>query len=262
MRIISSHPLSGGCINSALKINANCGPFFVKWNDNAVAQMFQKEAKGLQLLRNTNTIRLPKTINASNHFLLLEYIESTNKSTIFWESFGRGLAALHQNTAATFGLDHDNYIGSLPQCNTPMNSWTEFFIHNRLVAQLNIGDCAAEIRKKFDALFSKLPSLLPAESPALIHGDLWSGNVLCTHDKVVLIDPAVYYGHREMDLAMTALFGGVPKRFYDAYNEYYPLEKGWGKRTDLCNVYPLLVHHNLFGGNYLNQVNAIINSYI
>ena len=224
--------------------------------------MFQKEAKGLRLLRNTNTIGLPKIINTSNHFLLLEHIESTYKSTIFWENFGRNLAALHKHTNSNFGLDHDNYIGSLPQYNTPMNSWTEFFIHNRLVAQLNIGNCTAEIRKKFDVLFLKLPSLFPIENPALIHGDLWSGNVLCTHDKVMLIDPAVYYGHREMDLAMTVLFGGFQKRVYDAYNEYYPLEKGWEKRTDLCNMYPLLVHHNLFGGNYLNQVNTIINSYI
>ena len=253
----------GGCINNAIKINTNKGDFFVKWNTNSKANMFQSEYNGLKVLKDTNTIRIPNVLYFDDDFLILEFISPSNPNNAFWEVFGQKLALMHKQTHSKFGLDFDNYIGSLYQDNTQNKNWTEFFIQNRLQAQLSIGNFSGTLLSDFDKLFQKLPNLFPNEKPALLHGDLWSGNFLAKNgDTPMLIDPAIYYGNREMDIAMSKLFGGFNSDFYFAYNESRPLENGWEERIQICNLYPLLIHVNLFGGAYINQVKNILSYYV
>jgi len=253
----------GGCINNTIKINTNKGDFFVKWNTNSKANMFQSEYNGLKVLKDTNTIRIPNVLCFDDDFLILEFISPSNPNNAFWEVFGQKLALMHKQTHSKFGLDFDNYIGSLYQDNTQNKNWTEFFIQNRLQAQLSIGNFSGTLLSDFDKLFQKLPNLFPNEKPALLHGDLWSGNFLAKNgDTPMLIDPAIYYGNREMDIAMSKLFGGFNSDFYFAYNESRPLENGWEERIQICNLYPLLIHVNLFGGAYINQVKNILSYYV
>ena len=253
----------GGCINNAIKINTDKGLFFVKWNTNAKANMFQTEYNGLKVLKDTNTIRIPNVLCFDDDFLILEFIPPSNPNNAFWEVFGQKLALMHKQTHSKFGLDFDNYIGSLYQDNTQNKNWTEFFIQNRLQAQLSIGNFSGTLLSDFDKLFQKLPNLFPNEKPALLHGDLWNGNFLAKNgDTPMLIDPAIYYGNREIDIAMSKLFGGFNSDFYFAYNESHPLENGWKERIQICNLYPLLVHVNLFGGAYINQVKNILSYYV
>jgi fructosamine-3-kinase len=270
-RITSSHPISGGSINQAVKLYYGDQPFFLKWNHaNRFPGMFEAEANGLRLLRSAGNIFIPETIGtgADNHhgFLLLEYVKTGNPTKDFWAAFGHQLGALHQHTNKLFGLDHDNYIGSLVQQNKQTHDWAEFYAEQRLIPQyktaLKQGMFDNTFIRNFEKLLLRLPDLFPVESPSLLHGDLWSGNYLCNAEgNAVLIDPAVYYGHREMDLAMTRLFGGFQAGFYAAYNEIYPLETGWKNRVELCQLYPLLVHVNLFGGGYVSQVKQLVNYY-
>ena len=272
VQLLSTHPLSGGCINQAFKLHTNTGDYFIKWNDaQAYPGMFEAEAKGLQLLSEARCIAIPDVLHeglaATDSFLLLSYVEEGNKAPGFWDRFGTSLARLHQNSHSHFGLDHANYIGSLPQSNRPQELWTDFFVLERLEPQLqqavDNGVLSTYEVRRFQLLFEKLEDLVPKEVPALLHGDLWSGNFLVNHlGAPVLIDPAVYYGHREMDLAMTRLFGGFSPDFYHAYQQAFPPEKGWEERMDLCNLYPLLVHVNLFGGGYAGQVSAILKYFV
>lgn len=263
---------SGGCINNGGRITTSTGEYFLKWNDASdFPGMLATEAKGLVLLQEAAGLALPDVIHTGTagpfQYLLLEFIRQAPSGSQYWREFGLGLAALHQNTSAYFGLDHNNYIGSLVQTNTHMHSWTEFFVSRRLSPQLRMACDAGRLdgatTKKFDLLFNRLPSLLPEEPPALLHGDLWSGNLMITGDgKPCLIDPAVYYGNREVDLAMTQLFGGFDSSYFESYNEVYPLQPGYRDRLDLYNLYPLLVHVNLFGGAYASQVNSIIRRFV
>ena len=270
-------PVGGGSINDAYRLDTNQGPFFVKINSaDRFPSMFEAEADGLKRLRATNTIRVPMVIaSGEDHddsYLLLEHIEGGLKTPVFWEGFGRSLARLHGYTNSTFGLDRDNYIGSLKQVNTPHAKWDDFFIHCRLEPQVKMardspgpgtGDIGMGDVLRFERLYAKLPSLFPDEPPALMHGDLWCGNFLCAASgKPVLIDPAVYFGHREMEIAMTKLFGGFEPGFYSAYIDERPMEPGWEERVDLCNLYPLLVHMNLFGGGYAQRVRQSLKRYV
>jgi len=270
--IEQTQALGGGSINAAYRIRYAGKEYFLKYNQaNRYPKMFELEAKGLSILAKSKKIRLPEVIGTGEAgqtaFLLLEHIESGYPDNNFWEVFGKELADLHRKTHVTFGLDHDNYIGSLPQHNTTSPSWSDFFITQRLKPQLKMaagkGMLNTTILKAFEKLFAELPVLFPDEVPALLHGDLWSGNFLCDSNQTpVLIDPAVYYGHREMDLAMSKLFGGFSPRFYEAYHAAYPLETGWQERVDLCNLYPLLVHVNLFGGGYVGQLQSSLRRFV
>lgn len=266
-------PLGGGSINEACMVELSGRPYFVKWNSiSRYPGMFEAEAHGLQLLASTNSLRIPAVAGSGScgdyAFLMLEYIEGGRPAADGWERFGQKLAELHRNTNEHFGLDRDNYIGSLPQINSPrLTSWPEFFVESRLKPQLKMamqrGHVSSAMQRQFEHLFQKMDQFFPDEPPALLHGDLWSGNYLfASNGEACLIDPAVYYGHREMDLAMSLLFGGFDKRFYDAYNEAWPLEKGWRARMDLCNLYPLLVHVNLFGGGYVSQVRFVLERFV
>jgi protein-ribulosamine 3-kinase len=259
--------VSGGCINHGGKFQTSEGNFFIKWNDaHRYPKMFEAEAKGLKLLKSTNTLHIPDVVLVdevdSFQFLVLEWIESAIPTKKFWNILGEQLAALHQHNHLLFGLDHDNYTGSLPQKNTQNKSWIDFFITQRLQSQVELLNIDAALQEKFDALYKKLPQLLPSEKPSLLHGDLWSGNLITDNQGMpCLIDPAVYFGNREAEIAFTKLFGGFEQSFYESYNETVPLARGFEDRVDLYNLYPLLVHANLFGGSYLSQVKSIINRF-
>jgi fructosamine-3-kinase len=265
LKILHFTPVYGGDINQSFKLETNKGNFFIKLNDaNIYPEMFEKEAKGLQTLRNTDAIYVPEVILTGQvedtAFLILECIENDGlKNKDFWQSFGYQLAELHRNTNDYFGFEEDNYIGSLIQNNSPDTSWANFYIENRLKYQLKIalnkGFFNPADVENFEKLFEIFPHIIPDELPNLLHGDLWSGNFLASREHgPVLIDPAVYYGSREVDLAMTQLFGGFEDEFYAAYHEAYPLHNGWQQRLKIYQLYPLLVHVNLFGGSYINSV--------
>ena len=259
---------SGGCINHGGCISTSSGDFFIKWNDlKEFPKMFVSEARGLTLLQEANALTVPKVVYAgeagSYQFLLLEYLPEGKKSPEFWKNFGSGLARLHMKSADVFGLDHDNYIGSLAQRNTQSFSWVEFFIEHRLKIQLRMARDKKILddgtTKKFDTLFNRLPSLLPEEQPSLLHGDLWGGNLMVSADgQASIIDPAVYFGHREMDIAMTKLFGGFDYSYLESYQEVFPLQPGFEDRLGIYNLYPLLVHVNLFGKGYISQILAVL----
>jgi len=261
-------PVSGGSINKAFKLKTNTGKFFLKYNHALkFPQMFEKEAKGLSLLSSAGEIEIPEVLHygeaGQDAFLLLGYIESVEQVHDFWEDFGCRLAKMHSHHAQKFGLDHDNYMGSLHQHNTFHNNWTEFFIEERLGRQIKLarenGAIGRSDIRGFESLYKRLDDIFPETLPSLLHGDLWSGNFMVNaQGRACLIDPAVYYGHPEIDIAMSKLFGGFNPKFYEAYNEHNPLEKGWENRLDIYNLYPLMVHVNLFGGGYLGSVQRII----
>jgi protein-ribulosamine 3-kinase len=263
--------IGGGCINNGGKLTTSAGTFFLKWNDALkYPGMFEAESKGLTILSDTQAIHIPRIMingqTRSFQYIAIEFIASQKKQTNYWEALGRSLAALHRVSSRAFGLDHNNYIGSLRQINTWHPRWVDFFIEQRLEAQLKLAVhkhlADATLVKQFQNLFKKLPDLLPNEKPSLLHGDLWAGNLIADeHGMPCLIDPAVYFGHREIELAFTQLFGGFDSEFYQSYEETFPLEPGFSQRADLYNLYPLLVHANLFGSSYIAQVRTVLNRY-
>jgi protein-ribulosamine 3-kinase len=261
----------GGDINQTCGIELADGRrLFVKTHDAAPQGMYVCEARGLAWLAQTRTLRVPEVIVATEAdaegpaCLVLETIELGRRSSTFDEALGAGLARLHQTGAASFGFDHDNYIALLPQANGSLATWPRFYAERRIGPQtqlaLRSGRIAAKLARRLDTLCEKLEALLgPAEPPARLHGDLWSGNLLCdAQGQPCIIDPAVYGGHREMDLAMMRLFGGFSERVFAAYEAVYPLAPGHSERVPLYQLYPLLVHVNLFGGHYAAQVEQLL----
>ncbi len=253
----------GGCINQTVHLKTDKGDFFIKWNELAEKDMFAAEAKGLSLLSAASALPVPEVIGqgqvAEKSFLLLQYLDSRSPKKDFWQKLGEGLAALHSHTQPLYGLDHNNYIGRLPQNNETLDSWPQFFIQRRLEPQLSLAYYQQQVGKdfldRFRKLYPRIEDLLETEPAALLHGDLWSGNVMTGPDGAAwLIDPAVYYGHREAELAFTQLFGGFDPLFYRAYQECKPLEKNYEERFAIYNLYPLLVHLNLFGAAYLSGI--------
>jgi fructosamine-3-kinase len=274
-RIVKASRLSGGDINDAFRLELADGrAVFAKTNARAAASMFPSEARGLRFLAEPQVIRVPRVLavsDAQRHdvgFLVLEYVESARPKANFDEDLGRKLAALHRAGAANFGLDHDNFIGRLPQSNTACASWAEFYRTRRLEPQLRLaessGHATQRMQRGFEKLFARLTELVgPNEPPARLHGDLWGGNLhVDDHGHPCLIDPAVYGGHREMDLAMMKLFGGFGERVFSAYGEAFPLAPGHPERVALYQLYPLMVHVNLFGGGYAASVERALASYI
>lgn len=273
-KIISQRQISGGCINDAEIVAIKSGKtFFVKTNSNSAKDMFVKEANGLNELAKSDVIRIPKVIYAADDFIILENISSKTSDKLFWEKFGRNFAMLHKYISDSFGFYEDNYIGSTPQLNhtssTEKNSWSEFYFNKRILYQYklaeNKGYAGEELRKYFSQLESKISLILKDSNakPSLLHGDLWSGNFISDETgNACLIDPAVYYGHREADLAMTKLFGGFDSRFYSAYNEEYPFDDGHEYRENIYKLYHVLNHLNLFGSSYYLQAVNLIKFYL
>lgn len=273
--VTAMRPLPGGDMSDAFSVTLDDGrEVFVKTRDRADPRMFPCEARGLGWLAEAGALPLPRVLAVSAEsapgprFLALEMLRPGRRRRDYEDALGRGLAALHRAGAPGFGLDHDNFIGALPQENTPCPTWAAFYAERRLLPQLrravDQGRAPVAWIRDFDRMTGKLDGLVgPAEPPARLHGDLWGGNLHADESgQPVLIDPAVYGGHREVDLAMLALFGGVSERFYDAYDEAYPLDPHWPERVPLYQLYPLLVHVNLFGMSYGCQVERALHRYL
>ena len=269
--ILATRSIGGGSINQAFLVKTSSGSFFLKYNTaQAHPNMFSSELKGLELMAKTNTIRIPQPLYAYEgqqySFILMEYIEQKGYASDFWGKFAHNLAALHSQTSDAFGLDFSNYMGSLSQANNWHSSFVEFFIEERLEPQMrmarNGGYLNLKHMKQAENLYLELPSILPIEQASLVHGDLWSGNFMSDEQgQAVIMDPAVYYGHREVDIAMTTMFGGFAPEFYQSYQKSFPMEKGWEERLAYYNLYPILIHVNLFGHSYLGGLERILGKF-
>lgn len=272
VQINGAKPVSGGSINQAYCLQTNAGKYMLKLNSkSAYPNMFACESTGLKTIADTDSIAVPAVILQDDlddeGFLILEWIETRKPTEKASEQLGRQLAEMHKTSAAYFGLESDNYMGSLPQSNQYRNTWNTFYIEQRLQPMVKLAFDKRLLNEtdiqNFDKLYAKLNNLFNEEPSSLIHGDLWGGNYLIsTDEKPYLIDPAVSYSNREFDIAMTTLFGGFSESFYSAYHEHFPLNKGWNERIDLWNLYPLLLHLNLFGAGYLEQVREGVEGYV
>ena len=260
--------LTGGNINEIYQAFLPKKLVVIKINNSqSLPQLFEKEKQGLALLsRSTFIVPKPIKIGSINDtpFLIMDYIEQGN--SLNWAVFGEKLAQLHQIEGKYFGLDHDNYIGSLEQVNQECGAWSEFYTNHRLLALTAKARNQGLFEKKHciwvEKLCHRLDELIPTCKPSLIHGDLWSGNLLIhTSGHPALIDPAVYFGHPEMDWAMLSLFGSYPEEAMDGYLNVNPLEKGLNERMDIHQLYPLLVHLILFGKGYLSGVESTLKKY-
>ena len=266
--------VSGGDINEAFELALADGQSaFLKTNARAPLTMFATEARGLEFLRAAGALRIPEVLAYSAadqrpSFLLLEFLRPAKARRGFDEELGRGLAALHRAGPASFGLAESNFIGRLPQSNRAHATWAEFYGAERLEPQLraavNANLLGSTTARDFERLFAKLPDLVGAtEPPARLHGDLWGGNLhVDEHGAPCLIDPAAYGGHREIDLAMMQLFGGFGARVFAAYDEAFSRSPGHPERVALYQLYPLLVHVNLFGGSYAGSVQRALAEYV
>lgn len=260
--------LSGGDINEAYRVELGDGRVvFVKSNANADPEMFVAEAEGLAWLNEPGVLRIPEVLAVAEDFLVLEYLEPARPTVDFDEQLGAGLAALHRASPGSFGHTRDNFIGRLPQSNERVDDWAEFYVEQRLRPQLKRaqrhGLVDTGLTRDFERLFARMPGLVgDPEPPARLHGDLWGGNLHRDERGFpALIDPAVYGGHREIDLAMMRLFGGFSEECFAAYDEAWPLAPGHEDRVDLYQLYPLMVHVNLFGGGYLSSVRRVLRLY-
>jgi fructosamine-3-kinase len=289
--------VGGGMISQAARIVSERGEYLLKWGGRGLARFFEAEARGLALLAATGAVRVPevlawrdqsnderRTINDESQartsssliahrssFILLEWLPTPPNAdrTAAFEALGRQLAALHGATAPSYGLDHDNYLGIAPQPNGWMASWAAFFRERRLQPQGELArrnnHLSSERARRLEQLLDRLDTWLGSHAPppALLHGDLWAGNVLAGPGGApALIDPAASYADREAELAYTALFGGFPEVFYRAYDETWPLPDGWQERRDLYNLYHLLNHLNHFGERYGPAVDATLRRYV
>jgi fructosamine-3-kinase len=264
LNITSATPLSGGDINEVYLLKGEKKKRVIKINQvEVLPDLFQKEASGLGALRAANAIDIPEVFGygdfGTNTYILMEYKASGEVTQKFWELFGQQLAALHQHTEKPFGFKEDNYLGSLEQFNDRTETASEFYILQRLVPQFKMAAEKGYKFEKLEAFYARIEQLIPDEPSSLIHGDLWSGNYLVnSENKPCLIDPAVAYAPREMDLAMMKLFGGFDKSLFRAYQDVFPLQNDWEHRIKLWQLYYILAHLNLFGGAYYDQANHII----
>ncbi|MFO7446638.1 MAG: fructosamine kinase family protein [Ignavibacteriaceae bacterium] len=269
-KIDSLRSAGGGCISDAQIVKCKSGvSFFLKIN-NSSNDMFKKEANGLKELKKADAIRVPDVIMAENNFILLENIIPAGRSKSFFEEFGEKFAKLHKYTSAKHGFYEDNYIGSTNQVNLPLeDDWKIFYWEKRILFQVKLceqnGYATDELRKSVSGLENKLDDIMAdsENTPSLLHGDLWNGNfVIDDKGEACLIDPAVYYGNREADLAMTKLFGGFNSEFYQSYRNAFPLPAGYEIRENFYKLYHVLNHLNIFGRGYYSQAISLIKYYL
>lgn len=272
--ITAVNRVSGGCIAEAFQIVLDDGVnlfakvSFEQGND------FAAELNGLEALRSTNTIAIPEVVASQLDdpigVLILDWVQPTSPQRDFWLRFGHSIAQLHlaNESINQFGFSEDNFIGATDQRNTWKNNWAEFFGEFRLAFQgdlaLKRGLIDTSQRKGLDRLIDELPDLLATDamSPALLHGDLWSGNFLCdANQDPVIFDPAVYFGHHECEFGITKLFGGFDSAFYEAYHDVIPKDDGTPERIEIYQLYHLLNHVNLFGRSYWPSCQTIISKY-
>ncbi|MGA7802018.1 MAG: fructosamine kinase family protein [Gammaproteobacteria bacterium] len=262
--------VGGGCINRAVRLAGSVRDYFVKLNAASRLEMFEAEAAGLDAIARSETLRVPRPlcwgIEGGSAYLVLEYIPFGGGTPAGLDALGRGLAAMHRVSRDSFGWERDNTIGSTPQINTPHRDWPVFWRERRLRYQLQLAASngyGGRLQRDGERLLEAFPALFDGyrPPPSLLHGDLWSGNyAMDSVGEPVIFDPAVYYGDREADLAMTELFGGFGSRFYAAYGEAWPLDPGYGVRKRLYNLYHVLNHANLFGAGYASQAQHLIDS--
>ncbi|WP_235802740.1 fructosamine kinase family protein [Vaginella massiliensis] len=262
-------PVEGGDINDAFRLEKDGHYYFLKLNiADSFPEMFRKEAYSLDFLGKINDLKIPKTIavgiSEDNYqYLILEWIEKVTPTPRSWQNLGQDLAKIHRQTHETFGWQEDNYIGIIVQNNAPKTKWSDFYAENRLLPLTKMLFDEKLITNKdaqlTEQICKRLDEIFPNEAPALLHGDLWNGNILPTHqDRVAFIDPACYFGHREMDIAMTKLFSGFDENFYASYQEHYPLEQKWEERIPYAQLFPLMIHALLFKGYYINEVQNML----
>lgn len=267
LELLEVKRLSGGDINDVYLLKCTSSDLVIKLNHtDKFPGMFEAEAEGLSILKASESFRIPEIINcgieSEQAYLLLENIEQGAISNRFWTDFAEQLAKLHRSSNSRFGLDHSNYIGSLTQRNSHHDVASEFYIDERLEPQFSSVSKQGYSFSDLGSFYKNISEIIPKENPSLIHGDLWSGNYLVSSKgEPVLIDPAVAFAPREMDLAMMQLFGGFPAKVFSIYNEIFPLTENWESRIPLWQLYYLLVHLNLFGSGYLSRVEQIVKSY-
>jgi len=274
--ILSIREVRGGDIGRSCRVETKERKMFVKYRADLPGLVFRREAEGLALLKGAGALAVPETYYAGEipesggGMIVLEWIDSGAVRPATEEALGRGLAALHRKRppGGRFGLDHDNFIGLLPQPNGWCDTWTEFYGKRRLWPMMRLaeerGRLPARRKERLERLMESLDRWIPAGSePSLLHGDLWHGNWLAGADgNPYLIDPAVFYGEREYEMAFTELFGGFSPRFYDAYRESYPLAPDYAERRPLYQLYYLLVHLILFGEAYGPSVDRVLARYV
>lgn len=269
-RVVKTEPVTGGCIANATKVTLESGKrIFLKYGQGLTGS-FACEANGLKAM--SLHVRTPEVLWVEDNFLILEWIASAPRCPTFMELLGKRLATLHRAKGPFFGWWEDNFVGANPQPNAvgqSEQSWPSFYGRERLEFQLNLaiekGYATAELKSLMTSLAGRLDDLLAGseEQPCLLHGDLWIGNVIADeHGEPCLIDPAVSFGHREADFAMTGLFGGFSEDFYRAYQEEYPLSPGYRHRRGLYELYPVLNHLNLFGTSYYEQAMQLLRRYV
>lgn len=259
-------PLNGGDSSLAFKLELeDRQAFFLKYQVNPLPHVFEQEAKGLQLLSEAETeLKIPEVIQVGDQHILLEFIEEHSQGSSF--EFGTEMARLHRHSNELYGFTDSNFIGSIPQSNRYHAHWLEFFIRERIEPLVKKAINDKLLSNKYVSIFERVFNytyvIFPEEPPSLLHGDFWSGNYFfCANGQTALFDPAVYFGHREMDLAMSTLFGGFEPAFYDGYMTEYPLEPGFEERFKLCQLYPILVHALLFKGHYVQQAKSLLDRF-
>lgn len=269
-KITSAVRVTGGDINDAYHVKLNEGQRFIKVNKSESAlSMFETEFNGLKFLKE-HSIKVPKPYKYGKigdwSYLIISWIDQNHFGAFSDEEFAESLSSLHCNTNDKFGFIHDNFIGTLPQINTLSVDWLEFYYEYRIIPQIkmavNNGRLNQMYVKKIDSVFHNVSKDMPRVIPSLLHGDLWHGNFLTDTDgNTVFIDPAIYFGHHEIDLAMMKLFGGWDDRVFRLYGSLTDLASNWKDRLKFYQLYYLLVHLNLFGGSYVNNVTSIIDYY-
>jgi len=268
-KISGVYALGGGSIGTSYKLESTEGEqYFIKKYDGS-DNIVECEVHGLQELKKASVIKIPNIIGYNNNWIILELISQGTQNNEIWERFGREFAKLHKFRGKFYGFYEDNYIGATRQINNQKKNWVEFYFQKRIKYQITLAErkrlVDSEFLRKLGKLENKINDIIGEHNvfPSLLHGDLWSGNFLIGENgEPVLIDPAVYYGDREADLAMTKLFGGFNDRFYASYQEEFPLEDGHEYREDIYKLYHVLNHLNMFGRSYYTQALALIKKYI